>query len=176
MNLPSNTPNLNSLPEDVIDEILGGEVFEVDMDEVSQLAGETPKTVWTNGTFDVLHMGHINLFKQAKELAGQSGKVIVGIDTDERVSQLKGPTRPINNLFDRVNFLRAIKYIDEIVTFSTDEALTHHIKRYSPDYFIIGNDYQNKTIIGGQHAKQIIFIPRYANLSTTQILQKQATK
>ena len=59
-------------------------------------------TVWLNGTFDVLHAGHIKLFREAKKLAGPSGKVIVGTDSDERIRELKGPTRPINNLIDRV--------------------------------------------------------------------------
>jgi D-glycero-beta-D-manno-heptose 1-phosphate adenylyltransferase len=52
------------------------------------------KTVWLNGTFDVLHMGHINLFRHARKLAGPEGKVVVGTDSDERVRELKGPTPP----------------------------------------------------------------------------------
>jgi len=55
-----------------------------------------PITVWVNGTFDVLHAGHIKLFRHAKMLAGVDGKVICGIDVDERISSKKGPSRPIN--------------------------------------------------------------------------------
>ena len=86
------------------------------------------KIVWLNGTFDVLHMGHINLFRHARKLAGPEGKVVVGTDSDERVRELKGPTRPINNIFDRLDFLRAIKYIDGVVVFSSEDELKARIK------------------------------------------------
>ena len=127
-------------------------------------------TVWLNGTFDVLHAGHIELFRQARKLAGPSGKVIVGTDSDERVRELKGPTRPINNLIDRVDFLRAIKYIDEIVAFSSTPALESHIQRYSPDILLVGDDYVDKPVIGSQFAKQVVFFPRYGGLSSSKII------
>jgi rfaE bifunctional protein nucleotidyltransferase chain/domain len=128
------------------------------------------KTVWTNGTFDVLHMGHIKLFREARKLAGPGGKVIVGTDSDERISTLKGPTRPINNLFDRVDFLRSIKYIDEVVAFSSEDALIANIKRYSPDIILIGDDYIGKRVVGGEYAKQIMYFPRYGGLSSSKII------
>ena len=57
----------------------------------------TNNTVWLNGTFDVLHAGHIKLFRYARMLAGPTGKVMVGLDTDERIRLAKGPSRPINS-------------------------------------------------------------------------------
>jgi D-beta-D-heptose 7-phosphate kinase/D-beta-D-heptose 1-phosphate adenosyltransferase len=128
------------------------------------------KTVWTNGTFDVLHMGHIKLFREARKLAGPKGIVVVGTDSDERIRTLKGPTRPINDLFDRVDFLRSIKYIDDIVAFSSEDALIANIKRYSPDIILIGDDYINKRVVGGEYAKEIIFFPRYRGLSSSKII------
>ena len=139
------------------------------------LPSSTPsnqKTVWLNGTFDVLHMGHINLFRHARKLAGPEGKVVVGTDSDERVRELKGPTRPINNLFDRIDFLRAIKYIDEVVAFSSANILEMHIKRYSPDILLIGDDYIGKPIVGAQYAKEIVYFPRYGGLSSTMIVNR----
>ena len=127
-------------------------------------------TVWLNGTFDVLHAGHIKLFREAKKLAGPSGKVIVGTDSDERIRELKGPTRPINNLIDRVDFLRAIKYIDMVVAFSNTKSLEAHIQWYSPDILLIGDDYIDKPIIGAQYAKEIVYFPRYGGLSSTNII------
>jgi len=127
-------------------------------------------TVWLNGTFDVLHAGHIELFRQAKKLAGPSGRVIVGTDSDERVRELKGPTRPINNLIDRVDFLRAIKYIDGVVTFSSADELEARIKQFSPDILLIGDDYVDKPIVGSQFAKQVVFFPRYGGLSSSKII------
>ncbi len=128
------------------------------------------KTVWTNGTFDVLHMGHIKLFREARKLASPKGIVVVGTDSDERIRTLKGPTRPINDLFDRVDFLRSIKYIDDIVAFSSEDALIANIKRYSPDIILIGDDYIGKQVVGGEFAKQIIYFPRYGGLSSSKII------
>ena len=126
--------------------------------------------VWTNGTFDVLHAGHIELFRYAKKLAGPSGKVIVGTDSDERVRELKGPTRPINNLIYRVDFLRAIKYIDGVVVFSSADELETRIKQFSPDILLVGDDYVDKPVVGSQFAKQVVFFPRYGGLSSSKII------
>ena len=128
------------------------------------------KTIWTNGTFDVLHMGHIKLFREARKLAGPTGIVVVGTDSDERIRTLKGPTRPINDLFDRVDFLRSIKYIDNVVAFSSEDTLIANIKRYSPDIILIGDDYIGKRVVGGEFAKQIIYFPRYGGLSSSKII------
>ena len=128
------------------------------------------KTVWTNGTFDVLHMGHIQLFRHARKLAGPGGKVIVGTDSDERVRELKGPTRPINNIYDRVDFLNAIKYIDGVVTFSSADELEARIKQFSPDILLVGDDYVDKPVVGAQYAKKVVFIPRYGGLSSSNII------
>jgi rfaE bifunctional protein nucleotidyltransferase chain/domain len=127
-------------------------------------------TVWLNGTFDVLHMGHIELFREARKLAGPSGRVIVGTDSDQRVRELKGPTRPINNLIDRVDFLRAIKYIDGVVTFSSADELEARIKQFNPDILLIGDDYVDKPIVGSQFAKKVVFFPRYGGLSSSGII------
>ena len=127
-------------------------------------------TVWTNGTFDVLHAGHIELFRHARKLAGPSGRVIVGTDSDERVRELKGPTRLINNLIDRVDFLRAIKYIDGVVTFSSADKLEARIKQFTPDILLVGDDYVDKSVVGAQYAKKVVFIPRYGGLSSTMII------
>jgi D-beta-D-heptose 7-phosphate kinase/D-beta-D-heptose 1-phosphate adenosyltransferase len=139
------------------------------------LPSNTPsnqKTVWINGTFDVLHMGHINLFNHARKLAGPKGKVVVGTDSDERIRELKGPSRPINNIFDRIGFLRAIKYIDGVVTFSSASELEARIKHFSPDILLIGDDYRGKPIVGAQYAKEIVYFPRYGGLSSTMIINQ----
>jgi D-beta-D-heptose 7-phosphate kinase/D-beta-D-heptose 1-phosphate adenosyltransferase len=131
------------------------------------------KTIWINGTFDVLHMGHINLFIKARKLAGPEGRVVVGIDSDERIRELKGPTRPVNNIFDRFNFLRAIRYIDTVVTFSSAEELEAHIKHFNPDILLIGDDYKDKPIIGSQYVKEIVYFPRYGGLSSSKIISHE---
>ena len=79
--------------------------------------------VWLNGSFDVLHSGHIKLFRIARILAGSNGTVFVGTDTDERISSHKGPSRPINSLQDRVLMLSSIKYIDHVLPFASNTSI-----------------------------------------------------
>ena len=95
------------------------------------------KITWVNGCFDVLHIGHIKLFQKAWELGNP---VVVGIDGDDRIRQSKGDNRPINPLHDRIGFLKSIKYIKEVVPFHSDEELNAILKRFSPEYFVIGEE------------------------------------
>ena len=99
-------------------------------------------------------------------------KVIVGIDTDERIRQAKGENRPVNNFHNRMEFLRSIKYIDEVVGFSTDKELSNTIKEYAPRYMLIGDDYKDKKIIGSEWIKQIMYVPRYQGLSSSAIINR----
>jgi D-beta-D-heptose 7-phosphate kinase/D-beta-D-heptose 1-phosphate adenosyltransferase len=127
--------------------------------------------VWLNGSFDVLHSGHIKLFKIARVLAGQNGAVWVGTDTDERIASKKGPSRPINNLEDRVTFLSSIRYIDYVLTFASDDELESHISDIQPDYMVIGDDYRDKPIIGSEFIKEIIYVTRDGK-STSDIVDR----
>lgn len=122
--------------------------------------------VWTNGCFDILHIGHIELFKFAKSLGDQ---LIVGIDSDQRVKSLKGDSRPINNQHDRKSFLESIRYIDKVVIFDTEDALRDCIQNLQVQTIVLGSDYTDSVIIGSEYAKVKIF-PRIPNISTTNIL------
>jgi D-beta-D-heptose 7-phosphate kinase/D-beta-D-heptose 1-phosphate adenosyltransferase len=126
------------------------------------------KKVWINGTFDILHLGHLHLIKEA----GKLGSVKIGIDSDERVKTLKGESRPINNYSYRIEFLLAIKGVDSVQVFSSDEELIELIANYSPDYFVIGSDYKNKRIIGAEFAKEIVFIERLGDYSSTSSISQ----
>ena len=128
-------------------------------------------SVWLNGTFDVLHTGHIKLFRYARFLVGNSGSVYVGIDTDERVRSKKGPTRPINTLKDRILMLRSIRYVDVVSPFATDEQLVSLIDKIKPKYMLIGDDYRGRPIIGSQHIENIIYITRDGK-STSDIVNR----
>ena len=123
--------------------------------------------IWINGCFDVLHMGHIKLFRRARQMGM---KVIVGVDTDERIREAKGENRPVNDLHNRIDFLRSIKYIDMIHSFGTDEELSNIIKDYLPRYMLIGDDYKDKEIVGSEWVKEIIYVPRYQGLSSSNII------
>lgn len=128
--------------------------------------------IWINGTFDIIHAGHIKLLKRARILSGLDGWVKVGADTDQRITGLKGQKRPINKLEDRIEVLRSIKWIDEVVTFSTDLELEELIKDFSPDILLIGSDYKDKKIIGDEWTREILFFERYSDLSSTKIIQE----
>jgi D-beta-D-heptose 7-phosphate kinase/D-beta-D-heptose 1-phosphate adenosyltransferase len=123
--------------------------------------------IWINGCFDVLHMGHIKLFRRARQMGM---RVIVGVDTDERIREAKGEGRPVNDLHNRIDFLRSIKYVDMIHSFGTDEELSKLIEDYLPRYMLIGDDYKDKEIIGSKWVKEIIYVPRYQGLSSSNII------
>lgn len=122
--------------------------------------------VWVNGTFDVLHIGHIELLK----FASQYGKVRVGIDSDERVRLLKGSNRPINTIVDRIDFMKSIKYVESVVSFSTDEELCDRIKEWSTDIIIVGSDYKDRNVIGKELVKDVVFFDRIQGYSSTKII------
>ena len=125
------------------------------------------KIVWTNGCFDILHRGHVELFKYAKSLGDW---LVVGIDTDERVRAAKGDSRPFNTIGDRAAMLESIKYIDEIRTFDTDDELDTQVLLSGAEIIVVGSDYKNKEVIGSRHAQEIKFFDRIEGYSTTKIL------
>jgi len=128
------------------------------------------KIIWTNGCFDILHRGHIELFRHAKSLGD---KLIVGIDTDERVKLDKGEDRPINTLDDRICVLNSIKYIDMVVPFKSTEELEMKIKYWSPTIMVIGSDWKGKKVIGQEYAGKVDFFDRIEGYSTTKMLENK---
>jgi D-beta-D-heptose 7-phosphate kinase/D-beta-D-heptose 1-phosphate adenosyltransferase len=126
------------------------------------------KKVWVNGTFDVLHLGHIKLLEFAKR---QGSYLCVGIDSDTRVRQLKGAGRPVNNQLARQEFLAAIKYVDKVVIFNSETELSALIRDYNPDIFVIGSDYRNKKIIGAEYAGKLIYFDKLDDYSSTKIIE-----
>ena len=126
--------------------------------------------VWVNGTFDILHRGHLELL----EFASKYGVVRVGVDTDSRVKKLKGNNRPFNSCDDRMYFMSRINGVDSVVSFDNDNELCELIKEWTPDYLIVGSDYKNKEVIGSQFAKEVIYFDRIGDYSTTKILSNES--
>lgn len=124
------------------------------------------KRVWINGSFDVLHVGHIRLLEYGASL----GEVRVGLDTDQRISEKKGPNRPYNNIDDRIEFISSIKYVGSVVTFGTDDELIQRIIEFKPDYMVIGDDYNRDNIIGIEHIPEVMFFNKIRGKSTSSIL------
>ena len=130
------------------------------------------KIVWCNGTFDILHPGHIQLFKAARALGD---RVIVATDTDEKIKNDKGDSRPINDLSHRVAMLEAIKYIDVVHTFGDRKELEDLIMLYEPDILLLGDDWRDGDVVGWEHAGETRFLPRvggYASSNTIERIKK----
>lgn len=126
------------------------------------------KVVWVNGCFDILHRGHIEMFKYAKSVGDL---LVVGIDSDERISKNKGQSRPVNCLNDRRFILESIKYIDSVVSFASDKELKENILKSKASIMVIGTDYKNKKIIGSDIFEEIKFFKRIDKYSTTNIIK-----
>jgi len=122
-----------------------------------------------NGTFDILHRGHIELLEYAKSL-GEF--LLVCIDTDRRVAELKGQDRPINNQNDRQFMLNGLKAVDAVWTFDSEEALENICQMYQPDIMVKGSDYRGKPIVGARYCKEIKFVELVDGYSTTNIIQR----
>lgn len=122
------------------------------------------KTIIVNGTFDIIHPGHLELLNYAKSLGDY---LIVAIDTDTRVQQLKGHDRPINNQYERKMLLENLKAVDEVQIFNSNEELVDIIKKCS--IMVKGSDYRGKQSIGEEYC-QVIYYERTEH-STTQKIQ-----
>jgi rfaE bifunctional protein nucleotidyltransferase chain/domain len=125
------------------------------------------KRIVVNGTFDTLHLGHVRLLAYAKSL----GDVLVLIDSDRRVRELKGNNRPVNNEIERSYILSSLKYVDRVGIFDSDQELTDLIKDYQPDIMVKGSDYIDRPIIGAEYCKKIEFYGRIPGYSTTEKIQ-----
>ena len=126
--------------------------------------------IFVNGTFDILHLGHLKLLAYAKSL----GTVTVGIDSDSRVKLLKGITRPINTQLERTEMLLALRYVDNVVVFNTEAELIDLVS--ACDIMVKGNDYLGKRIVGEDVCKQILFFDRVDGFSTTEKIQDIANR
>lgn len=125
------------------------------------------KNIWTNGCFDILHIGHIRLLKYAKSLGD---RLYVGIDSDERIKQSKGKDRPINNVADRAEMLQALECVTGVAVFNTDDELCNAIKCLGIDTMVIGEEYKDKIVIGKDYAKNLLFFPKINGYSSTGII------
>lgn len=126
------------------------------------------KTVFTNGCFDVLHTGHLTLLKEAK---AQGDYLIVGLNSDESIQQLKGNNRPFNNYAIRRQQLELIPYVDEIIEFSEPTPI-ELIKDLQPNLIVKGGDYKIEDVVGHDIAP-VYIVPTVEGHSTTNILKAQ---
>jgi rfaE bifunctional protein nucleotidyltransferase chain/domain len=130
--------------------------------------------VMVNGTFDILHRGHIQLLNYAKSLGDQ---LLVAIDTDRRVKELKGKERPINNQDDRKFFLYNLKAVDTVMLFDSKEELINIMKEYKPDVYVKGSDWKHdRASTAHQYCNQVIYYDRVGDYSTTNTIKNIANR
>ena len=135
--------------------------------DVKQLRG---KKIFTNGCFDLVHEGHLGLFDYCKSLCNEEDSVIVGLNSDESIRRLKGETRPVRNLSQRIAMLNAIQNIDWIVVFDEDTPL-ELLKTIEPDILVKGGDYSLERIVGKEYCKHVQIYPYKEHISTTKIVE-----
>jgi D-beta-D-heptose 7-phosphate kinase/D-beta-D-heptose 1-phosphate adenosyltransferase len=126
------------------------------------------KKIIVNGTFDILHRGHIMMLEYARSLGDE---LKVCIDTDRRIRELKGPTRPINNEADRVFMLESLRCVTSVTVFDDVDDLIDQIKQYQPDIMVKGSDYQGRSVVGEAFVPQVIYYDRIQQYSTTKTIQ-----
>ena len=130
------------------------------------------KTVFTNGCFDLLHLGHLDYLSKSKDLGD---KLILGLNSSASVSRLKGPTRPINSTESRAMMLAALEFIDLVVVFEEDTPL-NVIASLTPNILVKGGDYTIKTIVGAPEVEAkgglVKVIPFLDGYSSTTIVTK----
>jgi D-beta-D-heptose 7-phosphate kinase/D-beta-D-heptose 1-phosphate adenosyltransferase len=130
------------------------------------------RIVFTNGCFDVLHVGHVTYLRFAK---GYGDVLLVGVNEDESVRRAKGPTRPVNNLGDRMEVLAALECVDAVTSFGEDTP-KHLIEHVTPNVLVKGADWADKGVVGREwveaHGGQVVLAPLVPGKSTTSILER----
>ncbi len=125
------------------------------------------KKVFVNGTFDILHPGHVALLTYARSLGDF---LLVGVDSDDRVKQLKNIERPVNDIDFRVKMLESLKPVNRAVVFNSEQELEEIVRDYCPDFMIIGSDYKHRKVVASEFTKHLLFFERDFRYSSTQII------
>ena len=139
---------------------------------INKIKSEEKKIVFTNGCFDLLHVGHIKYLSQAKDLGDI---LIIGLNSDKSVKKLKGNNRPINSFEDRAKLLAALKSVDLVIKFE-EQTPENLIKEIIPDVLVKGGDYDIEEIVGYQtvidNGGQVKTLSFYDGYSSTNYIDK----
>ena len=136
---------------------------------------EGKKVVFTNGCFDILHWGHVYYLQEARKLGDV---LVVGVNSDSSIRRLKGPSRPINPLVDRMKVLAGLESVDAVISFSANTPLGL-IKKIRPDVLVKGGDWPVDMIVGAKEVLswggRVITIPIQKGRSTSEVIEKIQT-
>jgi len=147
-------------------------IYSVEALLVKRQEWKDQKVVFTNGCFDILHLGHVDYLEKA---AAKGDRLIVALNTDASVSQLKGPNRPVNNENARARLIAALSFVDA-VTFFSDDTPFSLIKELIPDVLVKGSDYNISNIVGAdvvmENGGKVETIDLVEGYSTTNIINK----
>jgi len=124
------------------------------------------KRIIVNGTFDILHSGHLELLTYARSLGDH---LVVAIDSDRRVKELKGVSRPVNTQAERQELLSNLRSVDEVRIFDSDLELVDIVAECA--IMVKGSDYRDRAIVGSEVCSSIVFFERIDGFSTTEKIQ-----
>ncbi len=124
------------------------------------------KVIFTNGCFDVLHQGHRKLLQEARELGDL---LVVGLNSDNSIKRLKGESRPINAVDQRVEALAALPSVDAVIVFEEDTPY-ELLQQLQPQILVKGGDYEPKDVVGADLVDEVVIIPLVEGVSTTDLL------
>ncbi len=157
---------LRSVPRRPVDKVMSWQ------DAVAWRASAPAPLVFTNGVFDLLHPGHIEVLDRARR---EGAALVVGLNSDASVQRLKGPTRPVRNTAERAAVLAGLEAVDAVVVFEDDtpQAL---VQALAPDVIVKGGDYSPDTIVGADVVRarggRVVVVPLVLGQSTTSIIEK----
>ncbi|GAA4445577.1 hypothetical protein GCM10023091_37410 [Ravibacter arvi] len=148
----------------------------VDLDQAKSLVGqwqsEGRKVVFTNGCFDIVHLGHVDYLEKARSLGD---KLVLALNTDASVSRIKGPLRPVVNEYARARLMAALSFVDTVILFDEPTPL-QVIEKLEPDILVKGDDYSVENIVGADFVTnrggEVKTIPLVKGYSTSSLIEK----
>ncbi|MCD6216539.1 D-glycero-beta-D-manno-heptose 1-phosphate adenylyltransferase [bacterium] len=142
------------------------------IDEIRHRKSNGEVCVFTNGCFDILHAGHVHILEKASEMGDF---LVLGLNSDESVTRLKGKGRPVNDLFSRIAVLEAIRYVDYVLVFE-DDTPRELILQIQPDILVKGGDYEPDIVVGGDIVEssggRVKIVPLLEGFSTSDVIQQ----
>ncbi len=144
------------------------ESWESALKRVNEVRSWGGRVVFTNGVFDILHPGHVEVLKFARSLGNL---LVVGVNSDESVRRLKGDKRPIMSLEERMDLLSAIRHVDVVVPFEEDTPY-RLIQFLRPHVLVKGGDYSPDEVVGRDLVDEVVIVPLRGGISTSQIIER----